>query len=303
MKHTLIMVSISLLLVLTMITGGYFALMDKYGNNAASGTAEVDTKVILASNPDDAEEIAKNLYKYNGTSVDNSEQISALVSALKYLKFEVSNTEIKSGFLVIDYHVDNRAKYRYIEDDYNKNLNQTCATLFVLCPDLRNVKIRFSDDYGTYYDFSREKNTFIYTLGKQHEFTNVDFENAAESIDTFTAFTKKLLQLKNTTSSKLYLKEIYGILPENLQIQNNSSTKISIVVDDKHIHLLKNIDIDISSYKHKPLELYFCAVEDYTDPNSYPSNYVFVFSEQKIVRNDIINSKEQYNQTINLLKQ
>ena len=294
MKHSVIITVVSFLLVVTMAIGCYFAFVeaDKKENRIAE---EVKTPTLVSGN---AAEIADELFKYVHISSDDERDLSSLINAMDYVGFEIKNINTASGFLTINYMVDSRTKYRFM-DDYEKNFNQTCATLFVLADGLKNIRLTVSDNYGEFYSFSRDKNSFVYTEG-MNGFNEDDFADAGKNLENFEEFTEKILVLKSNTENNVYLKQIYEVLEPNLQVIENSKEQITIALNDNNLAILSTVDIDLSKYKDTSVELFFYGVEDYTV--SELKNYIFVFKDKKLIANDVISSPMLYEDTINLLK-
>lgn len=294
MKHSVIITVVSFLLVVTMSIGCYFAFVeaDKKENQIAE---EVKTPTLVSEN---AAEIADQLFKYVHISSDDERDLSSLINAMDYVGFEIKNINTASGFLTINYMVDSRTKYRFM-DDYEKNFNQTCATLFVLADGLKNIRLTVSDNYGEFYSFSRDKNSFVYTEG-MNGFNEDDFTDAGKNLENFEEFTEKILVLKSNTENNFYLKQIYEVLEPNLQVIENSKEQITIALNDNNLAILSTVDIDLSKYKDTSVELFFYGVEDYTV--SELKNYIFVFKDKKLIANDVISSPMLYEDTINLLK-
>lgn len=294
MRHTVVITVVSLLLIVTMATGGYFAYVESRNRNEEVAT-EVKTPSLVSGN---ASEIAEELFKYVHIPSDDNKAVASLVNSMNYVGFEIGSINTSSGFLTINYKVDSRTKYRFM-DDYSKNFNQTCATLFVLADGLKNIRITVSDSYGEFYSFSRDKNSFVYTES-MHDFTEDDIKDAAKSIDEFEEFTEKLLVLKSDTQNNIYLKQIYEVLEPNLQVIENSKEQFVIALDDNNLAILSDIDINLSKHKNTSVELYFCNVEDYTV--SELKNYIFVFKDKGMIAYDVISSPMLYEDTISLLK-
>lgn len=294
MKHSVIITVVSLLLVVTMAIGAYFAFVehDKKENYIAE---EMKTPSLLSAS---ASEIAEELFKYVHIPSDDERDISSLVNAMDYVGFGIESINASSGFLTVNYNVDSRTKYRFM-DDYSKNFNQTCATLFVLADGLKNIRLTVSDNYGEFYSFSRDKNSFIYTE-EMNGFNEDDFTDAAKNLENFEEFTEKILMLKSNTENNVYLKQIYEVLDPSLQVIENSKEQITIALNDNNLAILSTIDIDLSKHKNTSVELYFCGVEDYTV--SELKNYIFVFKDKKLIAYDVISSPMLYEDTINLLK-
>ena len=294
MKHSVIITVVSFLLVVTMAIGCYFAFVeaDKKENQIAE---KVKTPSLVSGN---AAEIADELFKYVHISSDDERDLSSLINAMDYVGFEIKNINTASGFLTINYMVDSRTKYRFM-DDYSKNFNQTCATLFVLADGLKNIRLTVSDNYGEFYSFSRDKNSFVYTEG-MNGFNEDDFTDAGKNLQNFEEFTEKILVLKSNTENNVYLKQIYEVLEPNLQVIENSKEQITIALNDNNLAILSTVDIDLSKHKDTSVELFFYGVEDYTV--SELKNYIFVFKDKKLIANDVISSPMLYEDTINLLK-
>lgn len=294
MKHSVIITVVSLLLVVTMAIGAYFAFVenDKKENYIAE---EMKTPSLLSAS---ASEIAEELFKYVHIPSDDERDISSLVNAMDYVGFEIESINASSGFLTVNYKVDSRTKYRFM-DDYSKNFNQTCATLFVLADGLKNIRLTVSDNYGEFYSFSRDKTSFIYTE-EMNGFNEDDFTDAAKNLENFEEFTEKILMLKSNTENNVYLKQIYEVLDPSLQVIENSKEQITIALNDNNLAILSTIDMDLSKHKNTSVELYFCGVEDYTV--SELKNYIFVFKDKKLIAYDVISSPMLYEDTINLLK-
>ncbi len=294
MRHRIIISVVSFLLIVTMATGGYFAYKESIEKKEIK-VEETKTPTLVSGN---AAEIADNLFDYVHIDISDTPAITSLVNSMNFVGFEINDIKISSGFLTIEYKVDSRTKYRFIED-YNKNFNQTCATLFVLVDNLKNIRLTVSDNYGEFYSFSRDKAGFIFT-DEMRDFTSDDLKDASESLNNFEDFTEKLLMLKDSSSSNVYLKQIYSVLTPNLQVLENTKEQFTIALDEKNLAILSEIDIDLEKYKHTSAELYFCNVEDYTI--SELKYYVFVFKDKKLVANDVISSPMAYENTLNLLK-
>lgn len=294
MKHSVVITVVTFLLVVTMATGGYFAYLEtqKRENEVVS---EVKSPSLVSAS---ASDIAEELFKYIHISAEDEKDVESLVNAMTYIGFEIDNISLSSGFLTVNYKVDSRTKYRFM-DDYSKNFNQTCATLFVLTDGLKNIRLTVSDNYGEFYSFSRDKNSFVYTDGMS-TFNSDDFVEAGKNRDKFEEFTEKLLLLRSNTSNNVYLKQIYSVLSPNLQVVENSKEQFIIALNDNNLSILSNVDIDLSKHRNTSVELYFCNVEDYTV--SELKNYIFVFKEKELIANDIISSPMLYEDTINLLK-
>ncbi len=294
MRHTFIITVVSLLLVVTMATGGYFAYIEARNRNEKV-IEEVKTPSLVSGN---ASEIAEELFRYVHISADDKNAIVSLVNSIDYIGFEIDSINTDAGFLTVNYKVDSRTKYRFM-DDYSKNFNQTCATLFVLADGLKNIRLTVSDNYGEFYSFSRDLNSFVYTKS-MHDFSEDDLEDAAKNFDNFEAFTEKLLVLKSDTQNNVYLKQIYEVLAPSLQVIENSKEQFVIALDDNNLAILSALDLDLTKHRNTSVELYFCSVEDYTV--SELKNYIFVFKEKQLIANDVISSPMLYEDTINLLK-
>ncbi len=294
MRHKIIISVVSLLLVVTMSLGGYFAYKES--------TEKKETKVEETKTPTlvsgSATEIADQLFDYVHIDISDTEALTSLVNSMNFVGFEVNEIDISSGFLTIDYKVGSRTKYRFIED-YNKNFNQTCATLFVLVDNLKNIRLTVSDNYGEFYSFSRDKAGFIFT-DDMKDFTSDDFTEASENLDNFEEFTEKLLVLKDSSNSNVYLKQIYSVLTPNLQVLENTKEHFTIALDEENLAILADLDIDLEKYKNTSAELYFCNVEDYTV--SELKYYIFVFKDKKLVASDVISSPMAYENALELLK-
>ena len=217
---------------------------------------------------------------------------------MDFIGFEVDSINIDSNFLSVNYLVDSRTKYRFIED-YNKNFNQTCATLFVLVDNLKNIRFTVSDNYGEFYSFTRDEASFIYT-DTMRDFTPEDFKNASKNFNSFGTFIEKLLLLKDSTNSNLYLKQIYSVLTPNLQVLENTKEQFTIALDEKNLAILSGLDLNLTKHKNTPVELYFCNVEDYTIPEL--KYYIFVFKDKQLIANDVISSPMVYEEALNSLK-
>lgn len=294
MKHSVVITVVSFLLVVTMATGGYFAYLESQKRENEI-TAEVKSPSLVSAS---ASDIADELFKFIHISAEDTKDVESLVHAMTYIGFEIDSVNISSGFLTVNYKVDSRTKYRFM-DDYSKNFNQTCATLFVLTDGLKNIRLTVSDNYGEFYSFSRDKNSFVYTDG-MNTFNSDDFTEAGKNRANFEEFTQELLLLKSNTSNNVYLKQIYSVLSPNLQVIENSKEQFVIALNDNNLSTLSNVDIDLSKHRNTSVELYFCNVEDYTV--SELKNYIFVFKEKELIANDVISSPMLYEDTINLLK-
>lgn len=294
MKHSVVITVVSFLLVVTMATGGYFAYLEsqKRENEVA---VEVKSHSLVSAS---ASDIADELFKFIHISAEDTKDVESLVNAMTYIGFEIDSMNISSGFLTVNYKVDSRTKYRFM-DDYSKNFNQTCATLFVLTDGLKNIRLTVSDNYGEFYSFSRDKNSFVYTDG-MNTFNSDDFAEAGKNRTKFEEFTQELLLLKSNTANNVYLKQIYSVLSPNLQVIENSKEQFIIALNDNNLSILSSVDIDLSKHRNTSVELYFCNVEDYTV--SELKNYIFVFKEKELIANDVISSPMLYEDTINLLK-
>ena len=291
MRHKVIISVVSLLLVVTMSLGGYFA----YKESVETKVEETKTPTLVSGN---ATEIADQLFDYVHIDVSDTEALTSLVNSMDFIGFEINKIDISSGFLTIDYKVGSRTKYRFIED-YNKNFNQTCATLFVLVDNLKNIRLTVSDNYGEFYSFSRDKSGFIFT-DDMKDFTSDELKDASENLGNFEEFTEKLLMLKDSSSSNVYLKQIYSVLTPNLQVLENTKEQFMIALDEENLAILAGLDIDLYKHKNTSAELYFCNVEDYTI--SELKYYIFVFKDKKLVANDVISSPMAYENALNALK-
>ena len=294
MKHTIIITVVSVLLVATMSIGGYFAYLEAK-NTPKEVSEEIETPSLVASS---ASEIAKSLFKYAHISADNQQELALLVNSMSYIGFETDNINIDSGFLTVNYKVDSRTKYRFM-DDYSKNFNQTCATLFVLVDGLKNVRLTVSDNYGEFYSFSRDNRSLLYT-DILHNFTENDFSSAAENFHNFELFIEKLLLIKNDTENNIYLRQIYDVLSSNLQVVDGTKEQFVIALDSNNLSILSSVGINLYKHKNSSAELYFCNVEDYTINEL--KHYIFVFKDKALIAHNIISSQALYTDTIAFLK-
>ena len=293
MKHRIIISIVSLLLIATMITGGYFAHRESVAKKLV--VEETTTPSIISGN---AKDLAENLFRYVHIEASDKAAVKSLINSMDFIGFEVNSIKIESGFLLINYQVDSRTKYRFIED-YNKNFNQTCATLFVLVDNLNNIRLTVSDNYGEFYSFARDRAGFVYT-DTMRNFSSEDFEKASENFNNFGAFIEKLLLLKDSTSSNIYLKQIYSVLTPNLQVLENTKEIFTVALDENNLAILSSLDLNLAKHKNTSVELYFCNVEDYTIPEL--KYYIFVFKDKNLIANDVISSPMVYEDTLSLLK-
>ena len=293
MKHRIIISIVSLLLIATMVTGGYFAHKESVARKAV--VEDTSTPSIISGN---AKELAEALFKYVHIDASDKVAVTSLVNSMYFIGFEVNDVKMDSGFLFVNYKVDSRTKYRFI-GDYTRNFNQTCATLFVLVDNLTNIRLTVSDNYGEFYSFARDKSGFVFT-DTMHDFTSKDFEEASKNFNNFGVFVEKLLLLKEDTDSNIYLKQIYSVLTPNLQVLENTKEMFTIVLDNKNLEILSGLDLNLTKHKNTSVDVYFCNVEDYT--MSELKYYIFVFKDKALIANDVISSPMLYEDTINLLK-
>lgn len=291
MKHNIVITILSILLVLTMVVGGYFAFNTKDTTPIKTSTEPREIEV------NNAQKTADELYKYLGTKTTTPSKIKSLIHSMEFIGFEIENIAIEKGFVTINYKVDSRTKYRFM-DDYIKNFNQTCATLFVLADDINNVSITVSDNYGQFFSYSKNKKSKEYA-NENNVLNTQRFETAKDSKENFREFVNDILLIQDTSNNNHYLKQIYNVLSSNLQVNENSKIYVKKPLDNKTLFYLSQIGIELNKYKNSVAEIFLYNVEDYTQNEL--KNYIFVFIDKNLVVNEIISSPMQYEELINNL--
>ena len=276
-----------------MVTGGYFAHKESVAKKLV--VEEAPTPSIISGN---AKDLAENLFRYVHIEASDKSAVKSLINSMDFIGFEVNSIKIESGFLLINYQVDSRTKYRFM-DDYKKNFTQTCASLFVLVDGLKSIHLTVSDNYGEFYSFSRDSRSLLYT-DIMHDFTEEDFTSASKSLNNFELFIEKLLLIKTDTDNNIYLRQIYDVLSSNLQVVDGTKEQFVIALDSNKLAILNSIGINLYKHKNSSAELYFCNVEDYTvNEIKY---YIFVFKDKTLISHNTISSQASYTDIISLLK-
>lgn len=287
-RSNVIIITVSVLLVITIVTGAILAFS---GRNTSKTDAPAPSKNIEISQPS---EKSRLLYRYKGTSSDNRNKLTKLIYDLDFANFEINSIENENSLLTINYAVDSRTKYRFM-NDYSKNFNQTGAVLFSLCPSLDNIVMTVSDGYGEFYSYAISR-TSLCTSENMKKFTAKYINSAAENETTFDEFIKNVDLIKSEDYDNSYLKQIYSNLSDDIQINENSRTYFKKRLTQDVCLALEPLELNLSPYKNAEAEIIFYSGEDYKTHEG--KNFVFIFVDKNLSLYDAVSSPEIYEKTI-----
>lgn len=184
------------------------------------------------------EDSVHQLYEFHNTYIGDATKVRAIVDFANDTEYMVENIELKTDAkpfrLTINFKVENRANYRYIDDN---GLNRMSGLIFALVKNADEILYNFYDNYankdnpddrffGSYYT----KNNLCERISSDK--ITVEFiEKSTETIETFAQYYKAIMSVEVAQPDREFLDEVYEFIGEDCEIVVNSAIGAEIELD------------------------------------------------------------------------
>jgi len=204
--------------------------------------------------------IVNELYKLHNTYIGDASGVRAIIDLANNTEYKVENIELKTDNepfrLTINFAVDNRSKYRYIDDD---RLNKMSGLIFALVPNTDEISYLFYDDYAEKNNPDDAFSSAYYTkenLCERMSAENITPDYIIKSTDTIKSFEeyyKTIISLETTPSNREFLDEVYEFIGDDCEIVANSGIGTELILDnysEKEIAVIsKNLSRILGKYQ------------------------------------------------------
>jgi len=201
-------------------------------------------------------DVVVELYELKDTYIGNASEVRSVIDLANNTEYEIESIELKTDVkpfrLTVNFAVDNRANYRYIDDNA---LNRTSGLIFSLVQNADEIAYLFYDDYA---DKGNPESAFAvayYTRENLCERILSDkitpdyIEKATETIQTFQEFYKTIMSTEVVTPDREYTNKVYEFIGDDCEMLVNSSIGAEIELDKYN-----SADFKIIS-EHLPLDI------------------------------------------------
>ncbi len=183
-------------------------------------------------------DIAVKLYELKDTYIGNAADVRSVIDLVNETEYKVENIELKTDVepfrLTVNFAVDSRANYRYIEDNA---LNRMSGIIFTLVPNADEIVYYFYDDYA---DRGNKENAFSSSYYTREnlcermlsEKITVDYiKKATDTIETFQEFYKTIMSTEVAAPDREYANKVYEFIGDDCEILANSGIEAEIELD------------------------------------------------------------------------
>ena len=184
-------------------------------------------------------EVVNKLYGLNDTYIGDPSKVRAIIDLANNTEYKVENIELKTDAepfrLTVNFAVDNRANYRYIDDN---GLNRMSGLIFALVPNVDEISYRFYDNFA---DRGNPENAFsgsYYTRDNLCEKISSDkitpdyIEKSTDTIKTFEEYYKTIMATEVAVPDRVFLNKVYEFIGDDWEIVVNSSIGAEIELDE-----------------------------------------------------------------------
>ncbi len=247
-------------------------------------------------NPGQGQGYAEKLYQYRGTYTGDNSKVAAIVATHDYTHLPLKSIELQTDSepygIKVNYQVDSRANYRFLEDVEN-SWNKNAAVMFSLIPNVSEISFRLYDQYGDFAGAYYNRDNLSERFGMEY-FTSGTVKAAADSLASFTNYLNNLSAVKNMEDfyseeqkqSIEQAKQINSVIGNDCEITVNSGVNFPVTITNELAanHPIKELrdqkDI-FAPYSGKQIEFIIYNINNFQTNNGTP--YLFAFDGTKLV--------------------
>ncbi len=201
-------------------------------------------------------EIVNKLFELKDTYIGDASKVRAIIDLANNTEYKVENIELKTDVtpfrITVNFAVDNRANYRYIDKN---GLNRISGLIFALVPNADEISYYFYDDFA---DRGNPENAFsgsYYTKENLCERISSDkittdyIEKSTDTIKMLEEYYKTIMATEVAVPNREYTNKVYEFIGDDYEILVNSSIGAEIELDEYN-----SVDFEIIS-EHLPLDI------------------------------------------------
>lgn len=270
---------------------GDAALSEEYlqMSETALRTVKNSLKAITPDGSVPASDITR-LYAYRGTYTGDNAGVRNLAGMLDFVGIPVHSiqlqTDQKPYGITINYKVDSRADYRFVNE---RGFEQTMAVLFALIPNADEIRCAVYDNYSdlddpdTAFAGAYGARTLLHERSGMEAFTEEAMRNAAETPESFTDYFHRVseLPLYRTEGGNAMLTAKYAAIGNDCELVINSMLTRRVVVTEELLNQpilrewLPGNPADWKAYQGKELEFQMQDVRNFKTGET--NSWLFVF--------------------------
>ena len=184
-------------------------------------------------------EVVNELFELKDAYIGDASKVRAIIDLANNTEYKVENIELKTDTkpfrLTVNFAVDDRANYRYID---NNGLNRMSGFIFALVKNADEISYYFYDDFA---DRGNPENAFsgsYYTKENLCERISSDkittdyIEKSTDTIQIFEEYYKTIMATKVAEPDRGFLNKVYEFIGDDCEIVVNSSIGAEIELDN-----------------------------------------------------------------------
>lgn len=261
-------------------------------------------------------DVVNKLFKLKDAYIGDASKVRAIIDLANNTEYKVENIELKTDTkpfrLTVNFAVDDRANYRYID---NNGLNRMSGFIFALVKNADEISYYFYDDFA---DRGNPENAFsgsYYTKENLCERISSDkittdyIEKSTDTIQIFEEYYKTIMATKVAEPDRGFLNKVYEFIGDDCEIVVNSSIGAEIELDNYNESdfaiISEQLPNDIGKYQGVGIKAHFMLYDIRNFKTGEIKQCVFLYyvhSDEGIVmiESDFVD-RERYNKILRLI--
>ncbi len=201
-------------------------------------------------------DVVNKLFALKDTYIGDASKVRAIIDLANNTEYRVENIELKTDAtpfrITVNFAVDNRANYRYIDDN---GLNRMSGLIFALVKNADEISYYFYDEFADRGNPENAFSGFYYTKENLSERISSDkiitdyIEKSTDTIQIFEEYYKTIMATEVAEPDRGFLNKVYEFIGDDCEILVNSSIGAEIELDEYN-----SVDFKIIS-EHLPLNI------------------------------------------------
>lgn len=261
-------------------------------------------------------EIVNELFRLKDTYIGDSSKVRSIIDLANNTEYKVENIELKTDAkpfrLTVNFAVDNRSNYRYIDKN---GLNRMSGLIFALVKNVDEISYYFYDDFSDRDNLENAFSGSYYTRNNLCEKISVDkitpdyIQKSTDTIEMFEEYYKTIMATEVAVPNRDFLDRVYEFIGDDCEIVVNSSIGAEIELDKYNESdfaiISKQLPDVIGKYQGAGIKAHLILYDIRNFKTDETNECVFLYYVNPdegvvIIEADLV-SRERYNEIVKLI--